>query len=273
MQPPTLPGTAASPPRQAPRRPIKKFPFNAPSTRACWWRSPATRCPMGRQRAGSGAGPRQRRLPPAVPGAPLRLGRWPHRRPPVRPSANRSCQRHCPISRRDRVRDHPSGPQAALRPPRPRPGPSRGTPRADRCRTSRPRPDHRTGRAAGTRPRGDPERAVERIEFIPRGPRFILAGITTSDVDEHPFVRGPARPVRLVAQDGRNGVFEIDVDRGVATYPQPLPGQDDRQAGSGRRNVRVYIDRRAAVGYRRGPARRGGARPGALGRHGTRWPG
>jgi len=34
-----------------------------------------------------------------------------------------------------------------------------------------------------------PERAVERIEFIPRGPRFIVAGITTSDVDEHPFVR------------------------------------------------------------------------------------
>jgi len=61
------------------------------------WRNPATRCPMGRQRAGSGAGPRQRRLPPAVPGAPLRLRHRPHRRPPVRPSANRSCQRHCPI--------------------------------------------------------------------------------------------------------------------------------------------------------------------------------
>jgi len=76
---------------------IEKFPLNEPSTRACWWRNPATRCPMGRQRAGSGAGPRQRRLPPAVPGAPLRLRHRPHRRPPVRPSANRSCQRHCPI--------------------------------------------------------------------------------------------------------------------------------------------------------------------------------
>ncbi len=51
-----------------------------------------------------------------------------------------------------------------------------------------------------------PERAVERIEFIPRGARFIVAGVTTSDVDEHPFVRAPARPVRLVAKDGRNGV-------------------------------------------------------------------
>ena len=72
------------------------------------------------------------------------------------------------------------------------------------------------------------ERAVERIEFIPRGGRFIVAGITTSDVDEHPFVRGPARPVRLVTKDERNGVLDIEVDRGVATYPQPLPGEDDR---------------------------------------------
>ncbi|MGH3409702.1 MAG: hypothetical protein ACRDRJ_45500, partial [Streptosporangiaceae bacterium] len=55
-----------------------------------------------------------------------------------------------------------------------------------------------------------------------------MAGITTSDVDEHPFVRTPARPVRLVARDGRDGVLDVDVDRGVATYPQPLPGEDDR---------------------------------------------
>ena len=73
-----------------------------------------------------------------------------------------------------------------------------------------------------------PERPVERIEFIPRGRRFVVAGVTTSDVDEHPFVRAPARPVRLVAKDGRDGVLDIEVDRGVATYPQPLPGEDDR---------------------------------------------
>ena len=44
-----------------------------------------------------------------------------------------------------------------------------------------------------------PERPVERVEFIPHGRRFVVAGLTTSDVDEHPFVRAPARPVRLVA--------------------------------------------------------------------------
>jgi hypothetical protein len=73
-----------------------------------------------------------------------------------------------------------------------------------------------------------PELPVERIEFIPRGGRFVVAGITTSDVNEYPFVREPARPVRVVAKDGQNGVLDIEVDRGVATYPQPLPGEDDR---------------------------------------------
>jgi hypothetical protein len=73
-----------------------------------------------------------------------------------------------------------------------------------------------------------PDRAVARIEFIPRGPRFIVAGVTTSDLDEHPFVRSPAVPVRLEAKGDPDDVFHVDVDRGVATYPQPLPGDDDR---------------------------------------------
>jgi hypothetical protein len=73
-----------------------------------------------------------------------------------------------------------------------------------------------------------PDRVLTRIEFIPRGPRFIVAGVTTSDLDEHPFVRSPAVPVRLEAKDAPDDVFHVDVDRGVATYPQPLPGDDDR---------------------------------------------
>jgi hypothetical protein len=86
----------------------------------------------------------------------------------------------------------------------------------------------------------DPERAVERIEFIPRGPRFIVAGVTTSDVDEHPFVRAAARPVRLVAKDELNDVFHIDVDRGVATYPQPLAGDDDRAGWGATQGASAY---------------------------------
>ncbi len=85
-----------------------------------------------------------------------------------------------------------------------------------------------------------PDRAVMRIEFIPRGPRFIVAGVTTSDVDEHPFVRRPARPVRLTPKDPRGGVFDIEVDRGVATYPQPLPGEDDRAGWGAAEGASAY---------------------------------
>jgi hypothetical protein len=44
-----------------------------------------------------------------------------------------------------------------------------------------------------------PERAVERIEIIPRGSRFIVAGVTTSDVDEpgryHPDQAWPSSTI------------------------------------------------------------------------------
>jgi len=87
-----------------------------------------------------------------------------------------------------------------------------------------------------------PDLAVERIEFIPHGPRFIVAGITTSDAEEHPFVRTPARPVRLVPKDGQNGTFDIHVDRGVATYPQPLPGADDRPGWGATEGSAAYTE-------------------------------
>ena len=117
-----------------------------------------------------------------------------------------------------------------------------------------------------------PERAVERIEFIPRGPRFIVAGITTSDVDEHPFVRAPARPVRLVPKDGRGGVLDIDVDRGVATYPQPLPGEDDRAGWGATEGTSAYTSiaalPSATVAVRRGDDELGRVRWGDVERDG-----
>ena len=116
------------------------------------------------------------------------------------------------------------------------------------------------------------ERLVERIEFIPRGTRFIVAGITTSDVDEHPFVRAPARPVRLVAKDGRNGVLDIDVDRGVATYPQPLPGEDDRAGWGATEGTAEYASiaalPSATVAVRRGDGELGRVRWGDVERDG-----
>src|SRR3984957_16299750 len=94
-----------------------------------------------------------------------------------------------------------------------------------------------------------PERAVERIEFIPRGPRFIVAGITTSDVDEHPFVRAPGRPVRLGPGGGRErgprfrrGPGHRDLSAAVARRGRP------GRLGSVRGNGRVHVDRRASFG-------------------------
>ena len=117
-----------------------------------------------------------------------------------------------------------------------------------------------------------PDRAVERIEFIPRGPRFIVAGITTSDVDEHPFVRTPARPVRLVAKDGRGGVLDVEVDRGVATYPQPLPGEDDRAGWGATEGTAAYTSiaalPSATVAVRRDGAELGRVRWGDIARDG-----
>ena len=78
----------------------------------------------------------------------------------------------------------------------------------------------------------EPDVVVQRIELIPRDLPFLVAGITLGQAEEHPFVRTPSRPVRLVVTDpdlaGRDDVLDVVVDRGVATYPQPLPVDDDR---------------------------------------------
>ena len=117
-----------------------------------------------------------------------------------------------------------------------------------------------------------PERAVERIEFIPRGARFIVAAVTTSDADEHPFVREAARPVRLVPKDGRGGVLDVDVDRGIASYPQPLPGEDDRAGWGATKGTSAYTSiaalPSATVAVRRGDAELGQARWGDIERDG-----
>jgi hypothetical protein len=117
-----------------------------------------------------------------------------------------------------------------------------------------------------------PDRAVERIEFRPRGARFIVAGVTTSDVDEHPFVQAPSQPVRLVPKDGRNGVLDIDVDRGVATYPQPLPGEDDRGGWGATEGTSAYSSiaalPSATIAVRRGSDELGRVRWGDVERDG-----
>lgn len=77
-----------------------------------------------------------------------------------------------------------------------------------------------------------PDTTIERLEIIPRGQSFLVAGVTLGQLDEHPFVRTPGRPVRLVVTDEtaarREKVLDVEVDRGVATYPHRIPTGEDR---------------------------------------------
>lgn len=72
-----------------------------------------------------------------------------------------------------------------------------------------------------------PECAIDAIELAPTGPRFLLAAITLSGLAEVPFNRAGKREVRIVLPQagdaGRPFALEATVDRGVATYPYPLP--------------------------------------------------
>ena len=43
-----------------------------------------------------------------------------------------------------------------------------------------------------------------------------------------------------MATDGQGGVLDVDVDRGVATYPQPLPGEDDRAGWGANEGTSAY---------------------------------
>ena len=72
-----------------------------------------------------------------------------------------------------------------------------------------------------------PDKTIETVEFVSKGPRFIVAGITLGLVDEHPFVRTGARAVKIVLPDSSDAskpfATEVEVDRGYATFPYPLP--------------------------------------------------
>jgi hypothetical protein len=73
-------------------------------------------------------------------------------------------------------------------------------------------------------PRADEQ--IHHIEIVPEGPAFVVAAITIGARDEHPLTRPGRRPVRIDLPDERDADRPFDVrigvDRGVATYPQPL---------------------------------------------------
>lgn len=72
-----------------------------------------------------------------------------------------------------------------------------------------------------------PDQEIVALEIIPQGPRFIVAAITLGHLDEDPFHRAGARPVKITLPQQVDAAQPFDltvaVDRGVATYPYALP--------------------------------------------------
>ena len=72
---------------------------------------------------------------------------------------------------------------------------------------------------------------VESIEIVPRGPAFVIAGVTLGHMEEHPFARQGRREAKIIITDPAlaSGSFdlEVEVDRGDSTYAFPLPKDPD----------------------------------------------
>src|SRR5258705_248149 len=73
----------------------------------------------------------------------------------------------------------------------------------------------------------DPKRVIESVRLEPTDRKFIVAAITLGFNDEAPFPRSAKREVKITLPQpedaGKPFKLEVDVDRGVATFPFPLP--------------------------------------------------
>jgi hypothetical protein len=78
----------------------------------------------------------------------------------------------------------------------------------------------------------NPRPAAELREIVihPAGPKCVLAAITLSDLEEEPFGREARREVVITLPQPEDAAkpfaLSVDVDRGAATYPYPLPASD-----------------------------------------------
>ena len=75
----------------------------------------------------------------------------------------------------------------------------------------------------------NPSEPIESVEIVPEGPKFIVAAVTLGHLDETPITRRATREVKITLPQEEDAEkpfrMEVDVDRGVATYPYPLPEQ------------------------------------------------
>jgi hypothetical protein len=80
-----------------------------------------------------------------------------------------------------------------------------------------------------------PARTLETIRIEPKGPAFCIGAITLSGLAEFPFPRAAKREVKIVLprkEDAEKPFkLEVDVDRGVATYPRALSQSPEKFVG------------------------------------------
>lgn len=78
-----------------------------------------------------------------------------------------------------------------------------------------------------------PDHELTCLSIKPLGCAFQIGGITVSALAEHPFQYGPCYPVKVTLTDVEraDGHFDlsVNVDRGVATFPYPLPREDKNE--------------------------------------------
>ena len=76
-------------------------------------------------------------------------------------------------------------------------------------------------------PNPRPDLDIASIEIVPRGQRFVVAAITLGHEDEYPLVRQGRRDAKISLADPEKAAkpfsLDLEVDRGVSTYIQPLP--------------------------------------------------
>ncbi len=72
-----------------------------------------------------------------------------------------------------------------------------------------------------------PDELIESLTVVPGRQRLLLAAVTLGSADESPFFREGRRELKITlpqAEDARRPfALEVEVDRGVATYPHALP--------------------------------------------------
>ncbi|MCY3021587.1 MAG: CehA/McbA family metallohydrolase [Planctomycetota bacterium] len=74
-----------------------------------------------------------------------------------------------------------------------------------------------------------PGEGIVSLTVEPRGRKFVVGAVTLSQLDEYPFSTAVRRDVKITlprkADAEKPFKLEVEVDRGVATYPYPLPAE------------------------------------------------